>query len=76
MSSDFFRMSPNGEVQRIPTTMRLPPTWRESMLGRRATSTDIIGVEVALKDADELRELRRQFEYDDNEGGIEDDIDY
>jgi len=46
------------------------------MLGRRATSTDIIGVEVALKDADELRELRRQFEYDDNEGGIEDDIDY
>jgi hypothetical protein len=58
---------PNGEIKRLPTTMLRPPTWREAMLYRPATSTDIIGVETVLREADELRELRRRFDQGDAE---------
>lgn len=58
----------DGSVRRLPATMLRPPTWRESMLGRPATSIDIIGADEAFRQADELKELRAQFDHlDDDE---------
>ncbi len=57
----------DGRVVRRPATMLRPLTWRESMLGRPATTADIIGPEILLQEADELSELRKRFNQDSAE---------
>lgn len=67
LSTGLFVTLADGSVIRRPTTMLRPPTFRESMLGRPATTSDIIGMETVLREADELRELRKRYSQDDIE---------
>lgn len=61
----FVKLS-NGTVIRRPTTMLRPPTHREAVLGRPATSHDIIGYDEVFRMADEQKELQKQFNHEDD----------
>lgn len=57
----------DGRIVRRPTTMLRPMTFREAMLHRPATSTDIIGIDTVMRETDELRELRERFDQSEEE---------
>lgn len=62
-SAGLFVILADGRRIRRPTTMLRPPTYREAMLGRPATSLDIIGAEALIHEADELKELNKHVEH-------------